>query len=112
MHPPEILESIFKEHDHSAPPAAETLVRLDTPFETDLLSRMPWQYLATRIAVERERLDLPAVHPLLHRKLPPLRPDWLTPAVMVKLFDLALSYSGDEADDAEFADDRALVLAA
>ena len=119
MHPPEVLESIYQEHGHSAPRMAGTLVNLNVALDdVDLLSRMPWQYLANRIAVERKRLDLPAVHPLLHWKpLTPL-PTWLTPAVIVDIFGLAFAgeYAEEPADAedayAERADRRALVLPA
>ena len=115
MHPPEVLEIIYQEHSYSATSMAGTLVNLDVPLEdVDLLSRLPWPLLANRIAVERERLDLPAVHPLLHWKLPPPPPDWLTPTVIVKIFDLALSQVDDEdpGDATELADGRELVLPA
>ena len=109
MHPPEVLESIYKEHGYSAPRMAGTLVNLEVPpVDVDLLSRMPWTYLANRIAVERKRLDLPAVHPLLNWKLPPPPPAWLTPAMCKKIFELALEFQ----DDAELVDGKALVLPA
>ena len=91
MYPPNILESIYDEHDRSVPWMTETLLSLEVPFDdVALLRHMPWQFPANRIAVERQRLGLPAVHALLVWKLPPPPPTWLTPAMIVKMFDLAL----------------------
>ncbi len=112
MHPPEILESIYKEHGYAVLRMIGTLVGLDVPLEdVDLLSRMPWTYLANRIAVEHERLGLPAVYPLLHFKTSPPPPAWLTPAMCKKIFELALEFQDDEAA-AEAPDGRGLVLPA
>ena len=112
MHPPKVLKSIYKEHGWNVPRMAETLACLNVSREdVDLLTRIPWQYLANRIAVEREKLGLSAVHPLLQRKLPPPPPDWLTPAVCQKMFALALEHQDDEADR-EFADHSGLILPA
>ena len=70
---------------------------------------MPWEVAADRIAVERERLGLSAVHPLLHWKLPPPS-DWLTPAMIVKMFQLALDGPDEPSpgaeDDEDHEDDR------
>jgi hypothetical protein len=100
MHPPEILEDIYKEHGHNLLCMAGTLANLDVPaVEVHLLSRLPWPFLANRVAVEREKLGLSAVHPFLHWKLPPPPPDWLTPAVIVKLFDLALNCEAETDDE-------------
>ena len=104
MYPPKILESIYDEHDRSVPWMTETLLALDVPFDdVALLRHMPWQFPANRIAVERQRLGLPAVHVLLAWKLPPPPPAWLTPAIIVKMFDLALrgpeEVPGEDEDD-------------
>ena len=112
MHPSKVLKSIYEEHGWTVPRMAETLACLDVSREdVDLLARMPWQFLANRIAVEREKLGLSSVHPLLHWKLPPPPPDWLTPAVCQKMFALALEYQDDEANR-EFADPSGLILPA
>ena len=96
MHSVKILNSIYKEHRHSVPLMVETLVFLDVPAEDALLlGMMPWEFSASRIAVERERLGLSAVHPLIDFKFSPSPPDWLTPAVIVKMFDLALHGPGE-----------------
>lgn len=97
MHPAEVLKSIYQEHGHSSGRMADSLMDLDVSHEDlELLRRLPWPFLANRIAVERERLDLPPVHPLLHWKLPAPPPDWLTPAICKKIFELALENLDDE----------------
>ncbi len=112
MHPSRTLESIYTEHGRSIPRMVGTLLNLDVDLEdVELLRRMPWQFPANRIAVERERLDLPAVHPLFHWKLPPPPPAWLTPAVILKMFDLALSV-GDAEDVGQAEEGNGLVLPA
>ena len=112
MHPPEVLKSIYQEHGQCSLRMAGTLASLDVPArDVELLSLMPWPYPANRIAVERERLDPPAVHPLLHWKLPPPPPDWLTPALVVKLLELALYGPGEpppgcgDEDEEDFTDE-------
>ena len=116
MHSLEVLKSICREHGHSPRRMAGALGDLDVPLEdVDLLSRMPWAFLANRIAVERGRLDLPVAHPLLHWKLPSPPSPWLILAVIVKVFDLALSgeYAADPSTDvAELGDARELALPA
>ena len=112
MHPPKVLKSIHEEHHWNVPRMVETLVCLDVSLEdVDLLARMPWQFLANRIAVEREKMGLSPVPPLLYLKLPPPPPAWLTPAVCQKLFALALEYQDGETDR-EFADPSGLILPA
>ena len=106
MQPAEILESIYKEHRRSVPLMVGTLLDMEVPAEdARLLGVMPWKYPANRIAVERERLGLSPVHPLLHFKLPPPPPAWLTPALIVKIFQLALDGPGEPPPGAE-DDDR------
>ena len=117
MHSAKILMSIYKEHRYSVPLMVETLLDLEVPTEDALLlGTMPWEFPASRIAVERERLDLSPVHPLLDFKLTPPPPDWLTPAVIVKMFDLALYGPGDAPSEYEDEDDdfpgRTLILPA
>ncbi len=113
MNPHEILKGIYQEHGCDVARMVETLVDLDVPLgDVDLLSRMQWHFPADRIATERERLGLPAVHPLLHWKLPPPPPDWLTPAVIVKMFELALSDEYKEDADDEPVNGSALILPA
>ena len=110
MYPPEILKSIYDEHDRSVPCMSETLLALDVPFDDVALLRcMPWRFPANRIAVERQRLGLPAVHVLLAWKLPPPPPAWLTPAVICKMFDLALrdleQAPSEDGDDDNFCEE-------
>ena len=113
MHPFQILESIYHEHGCHVSRMAETLVNLDVPREdVDLLSLTPWHFPANRIAVERERLGMPAVQALLHWKLPPPPPAWLTPEIIVKMFDLALSDEYDDNTGDEPTTGSALVLPA
>ncbi len=120
MYPPTILESIYHEHDQSVPCMTEILFALEVPADdVALLSRMPWHFPANRIAVERERLGLSTVYPLLHWKLPPPPPAWLTPAVVVKMFEFALDGEeeappGAAGDDGESEDatGRTLILPA
>ena len=120
MHLSTVLNDIYREHRHSVPLMVETMLDLDVPAEdASLLGMMPWEYSANRIAVERERLGLSPVHPLLHFKLPPPPPAWLTPAVIVQMFQLALDGPGepppDEDEDHEEAEvntDKMLVLPA
>ena len=96
MYPPEILKSIYDEHDRSVPWMTETLLALDVPFDdVALLRHMPWRFPANRIAVERQRLGLPTAHVLLAWKLPSPPPAWLPPAVIVEMFDLALRCPSD-----------------
>ncbi len=105
MHLPKVLKSIYQEHGCDFQRLVATLINLDVPLEdVALLSQMPWQLPANRIAVERARLGLPPVHPLLHWKLPPPPPDWLTPAVIVKMFQLALDGPGEPPPGADEQD--------
>ena len=95
MHSARTLRNIYQEHHRSVPFMVETLMNLDVPAEDALLlSRMPWELSANRIAVERERLGLPPVHPFPHWKLPPAPSAWLTPTVIVKMFELVLDGPG------------------
>ena len=90
MHLRAVLIDIYKEHHRSVELMVETLLDMDVPTEdAKLLGVMPWEYPANRIAVERERLGLSPMHPLLHFELPPSAPTWLTPALMAKMFQLA-----------------------
>ena len=101
MHPTAILSRIYEEHRSSVPLMVDTLIDLDVCLEDALLlGMMPWQLPANRIAVERERLDLSPVRPLLHLKLPPPPPAWLTPAVTVKMFQLPLDGPGEPPSEA------------
>ena len=107
MHPSDVLKSIYQEHQHSVALMVETLLDLDVPTEdARLLGMMPWEFPANRIAVERERLGFSPVHPLLHFKLPPPPPTWLTPAVIVKLFQLALDGPGEPLPSATEEDEE------
>ena len=120
MHLSAVLDAIYREHRHSVPLMVETMLNLDVPVEdAHLLCGMPWEYSANRIAVERERLGLSPVHPLLHFELPPPPPAWLTPAVIVQMFQLALNGPGEpppgaaeDDEEAESNTDKALVLPA
>ena len=95
--PPHVLTRIYREHGEDLHRMAETLLLAGVPVaDVELLRRLPWPYLANRIGVEHERLGLPAVYPLLDWKLPPPPPAWLTPAVIVKIFELCLSDESDE----------------
>ncbi len=108
MHSPDVLKAIHMEHGRSTCHLAETLLLADVPVaDVELLRRLPWPFLANRVAVERERLGLSAVHTLLDWKMPPPPPVWLTPVVIVEIFELAL---GDE--DAADCEKNGLVLPA
>ena len=62
MHLPKVLKSIYQEHGCDFQRLVATLINLDVPLEdVALLSQMPWQLPANRIAVERARLGLPPV---------------------------------------------------
>ena len=120
MHLSTVLNEIYREHRHSVPLMVDTMLDLDVPAEdAHLLGLMPWEYSANRIAVERERLGLSPVHPLLQFRLPPPPPAWLTPAVIVQMFQLALDGLGeppsgadDDDEEAEGNTDKTLVLPA
>ena len=87
----EALYDIYIEHGRDVTRLVGSLVGLDVLLaDVDLSSRTPWQHSANRIAAKRERVRLSLVHPLLRWKLPSLQPDWLTLAVIVKRFQLAL----------------------
>ena len=95
MYPPDVLKAIYAEHRHRVPLMVETLLHLDVPTEdARLLGRMPWELPANRIAVERERLGLSPVHPFIYFKPSP-PPAWLTPAMIVQIFQLALDGPGN-----------------
>ena len=110
MHSPDVLKAIHAEHGRSTCRLAETLLLAGVLVaDVELLHRLPWPFLANRVAVERERLGLAAVHPLLHWKLPPPLPAWVTPAVIVKMFDLALSdEDAEDTADSEKSNELAL----
>ena len=109
MHPVSTLKSIYEEHRSSLPHMVETLMDLAVPVEdTLLLGMMPWEFPANRIAVERERLGLSPVRPLLELKLPPPPPAWLMPAMIVKMFNLALDGPSEPPPD-QLGDDQEVV---
>ncbi len=113
-----VLKLIYQEHDESAPLMVETLLELGVPTEdARLLGAMPWEFPANRIAVERDHLGLPPVHPLIDFNFPPPPPAWLTPAVMSQMFTLALQAldedpDGEEDEDSEDLPSQRLVLPA
>ncbi len=103
---PPVLTRIYREHGEDPHRMAETLLLAGVPLpDVELLRRLPWPYLANRIGVERERLGLSAVHPLLDWKLPPPPPDWLTPTVIVQMFELALHGPGEPPPEADQTED-------
>jgi hypothetical protein len=120
MHAAETLRDIYKEHRCCVPRMVGTLIDLDVPAEDALLlGKLPWEFPANRIAVERERLGMSPVRPLFRFEVPTPPPAWLTPAVIVKMFQLALDGPGDPPPDVTSEDhedkkstDETLVLPA
>lgn len=105
--PPHVLTSIYRKHGRDLHQMAETLRFIGADEDdVELLLLLPWPYLANRIAVEREKLGLSPVHPFIHFKPSPPPPAWLTPAMIVKIFQLALDGPGDPPPGAEIDEDH------
>ena len=101
------LHPIYQEHAGSRCQMAKTLLLAGTPVaDVELLRRLPWPYLANRIAVERQRLSLPMYVPQVPWRVLPSA--GFTPAQMVKLFELGLDHEGED----DFPDGQSLVLPA